>query len=342
MTVAYPFTAIVGQDDMKLALAIAAVDPGIGGVLVFGERGTGKSTTIRALAQLLPKISAVKSCPYNCDPKALQKNQCPSCQNENNPKVYKISIPVVDLPLGATEDRVLGALDIEKAIHSGERAFQPGLLAAANRGFLYIDEVNLLEDHIVDALLDVAASGVNVVEREGLSIRHPARFVLVGSGNPEEGELRPQLLDRFGMHAEIRTIREPDLRVRIVEERISFDVSPQTWFDKYDEEQNAIQARIVTAQNMLSEVSMNTDFQLKISQVCSALEIEGLRGDIVSTRAAKALAAFENRTEVTLNDIERTITLCLRHRLRRDPMETISTGDKVSEVFKNIFSDNQI
>ena len=189
MTVAYPFTAIVGQDDMKLALAIAAVDPGIGGVLVFGERGTGKSTTIRALAQLLPKISAVKNCPYHCDPEASQKNLCPSCQNETSPKAHKISIPVVDLPLGATEDRVLGALDIEKAIHSGEKAFQPGLLAAANRGFLYIDEVNLLEDHIVDALLDVAASGVNVVEREGLSIRHPARFVLVGSGKDRKAHV---------------------------------------------------------------------------------------------------------------------------------------------------------
>jgi magnesium chelatase subunit I len=180
------------------------------------------------------------------------------------------------------------------------------------------------------------------VEREGISIKHPARFILVGSGNPEEGELRPQLLDRFGMHAEIRTIREPDLRVRIVEERISFDVSPQTWFDKYESEQQEIQARISKAQNLLSEVTMNTDFQLKISQVCSELEIEGLRGDIVSTRAAKALAAFENRTEVTLDDIKRTITLCLRHRLRRDPMETISTGDKVNEVFNKIFSDDQI
>ena len=249
---------------------------------------------------------------------------------------------MVELPLGATEDRVCGTINLKEVLSGGDSAFEPGLLARANRGILYVDEINLLDDHLVDVLLDSAASGWNTVEREGISIKHPARFILVGSGNPEEGELRPQLLDRFGMHAEIRTIREPDLRVRIVEERISFDVSPQTWFDKYDEEQNAIQARIVTAQNMLSEVSMNTDFQLKISQVCSALEIEGLRGDIVSTRAAKALAAFENRTEVTLNDIERTITLCLRHRLRRDPMETISTGDKVSEVFKNIFSDNQI
>jgi magnesium chelatase subunit I len=328
----FPFAAIIGQEEMKLALQLNVIDPKIGGVMIMGDRGTGKSTTIRALADLLPDIDIIKNDPFNTNPKGL----------ETSYETEAIKIPMVELPLGATEDRVCGTINLKEVLSGGDSAFEPGLLARANRGILYVDEINLLDDHLVDVLLDSAASGWNTVEREGISIKHPARFILVGSGNPEEGELRPQLLDRFGMHAEIRTIREPDLRVRIVEERISFDVSPQTWFDKYDEEQNAIQARIVMAQNMLSEVSMNTDFQLKISQVCSALEIEGLRGDIVSTRAAKALAAFENRTEVTLNDIERTITLCLRHRLRRDPMETISTGDKVSEVFKNIFSDNQI
>ena len=328
----FPFAAIIGQEEMKLALQLNVIDPKIGGVMIMGDRGTGKSTTIRALADLLPDIDIIKNDPFNTNPKGL----------ETSYETEAIKIPMVELPLGATEDRVCGTINLKEVLSGGDSAFEPGLLARANRGILYVDEINLLDDHLVDVLLDSAASGWNTVEREGISIKHPARFILVGSGNPEEGELRPQLLDRFGMHAEIRTIREPDLRVRIVEERISFDVSPQTWFDKYDDEQNAIQARIVTAQNMLSEVSMNTDFQLKISQVCSALEIEGLRGDIVSTRAAKALAAFENRTEVTLNDIERTITLCLRHRLRRDPMETISTGDKVSEVFKNIFSDNQI
>ena len=328
----FPFAAIIGQEEMKLALQLNVIDPKIGGVMIMGDRGTGKSTTIRALADLLPDIDIIKNDPFNTNPKGL----------ETSYETEAIKIPMVELPLGATEDRVCGTINLKEVLSGGDSAFEPGLLARANRGILYVDEINLLDDHLVDVLLDSAASGWNTVEREGISIKHPARFILVGSGNPEEGELRPQLLDRFGMHAEIRTIREPDLRVRIVEERISFDVSPQIWFDKYDDEQNAIQARIVTAQNMLSEVSMNTDFQLKISQVCSALEIEGLRGDIVSTRAAKALAAFENRTEVTLNDIERTITLCLRHRLRRDPMETISTGDKVSEVFKNIFSDNQI
>ena len=328
----FPFAAIIGQEEMKLALQLNVIDPKIGGVMIMGDRGTGKSTTIRALADLLPDITIIKNDPFNTDPKGLNQEY----------ETEEIKIPMVELPLGATEDRVCGTINLKEILAGGTNTFEPGLLARANRGILYVDEINLLDDHLVDVLLDSAASGWNTVEREGISIKHPAKFILVGSGNPEEGELRPQLLDRFGMHAEIRTIREPDLRVRIVEERISFDVSPQTWFDKYESEQQEIQARISKAQNLLSEVTMNTDFQLKISQVCSELEIEGLRGDIVSTRAAKALAAFENRTEVTLDDIKRTITLCLRHRLRRDPMETISTGDKVSEVFNNIFSDNQI
>jgi magnesium chelatase subunit I len=244
---------------------------------------------------------------------------------------------MVELPLGATEDRVCGTINLKEILSGGSSTFEPGLLARANRGILYVDEINLLDDHLVDVLLDSAASGWNTVEREGISIKHPAKFILVGSGNPEEGELRPQLLDRFGMHAEIRTIRDPNLRVKIVEERISFDQSPQSWFEKYETEQFKIQNRIITAQNLLKTVTISQDFQLKISQLCSELEIEGLRGDIVSTRAAKALAAFENREEVTLEDIRRTITLCLRHRLRRDPMESISSGDKVETIFQKIF-----
>ena len=249
---------------------------------------------------------------------------------------------MVELPLGATEDRVCGTINLKEILSGGNSTFEPGLLARANRGILYVDEINLLDDHLVDVLLDSAASGWNTVEREGISIKHPAKFILVGSGNPEEGELRPQLLDRFGMHAEIRTIREPNLRVKIVEERISFDQSPQTWFEKYENEQIMIQNRIITAQNSLHKVTINKDFQLKISQVCSELEVEGLRGDIVSTRAAKALAAFECREEVTLDDIKRTITLCLRHRLRRDPMESINSGDKIESVFQKIFSSTVI
>lgn len=249
---------------------------------------------------------------------------------------------MVELPLGATEDRVCGTINLKEILAGGTNTFEPGLLARANRGILYVDEINLLDDHLVDVLLDSAASGWNTVEREGISIKHPAKFILVGSGNPEEGELRPQLLDRFGMHAEIRTIREPNLRVQIVEERINFDSTPQAWFDKYENEQLAIQERILKAQNCLNNIVMNTDFQLKISQLCSELEIEGLRGDIVTTRAAKALAAFDERSEVTLEDIKKTATLCLRHRCRRDPMESINSGEKIDLAFQKIFIDSSV
>jgi magnesium chelatase subunit I len=324
----FPFAAIIGQAEMKLALQLNVIDPKIGGVMIMGDRGTGKSTTIRALADLLPDITIIKNDPFNTDPKGLIKHY----------ETEDIKIPMVELPLGATEDRVCGTINLKEILSGGSSTFEPGLLARANRGILYVDEINLLDDHLVDVLLDSAASGWNTVEREGISIKHPAKFILVGSGNPEEGELRPQLLDRFGMHAEIRTIREPNLRVKIVEERISFDQSPQTWFEKYEDEQVMIQNRIITAQNSLNNVTINKDFQLKISQVCSELEVEGLRGDIVTTRAAKALTAFECRQEVTMDDIKRTITLCLRHRLRRDPMESINSGEKIEMVFEKIFS----
>jgi magnesium chelatase subunit I len=330
----FPFAAIIGQEEMKLALQLNVIDPKIGGVMIMGDRGTGKSTTIRALADLLPDITIIKNDPFNTDPKGLA--------NSNQYETEEIKIPMVELPLGATEDRVCGTINLKEVLSGGSSTFEPGLLARANRGILYVDEINLLDDHLVDVLLDSAASGWNTVEREGISIKHPAKFILVGSGNPEEGELRPQLLDRFGMHAEIRTIREPNLRVKIVEERISFDQSPQEWFEKYEKEQLMIQNRIITAQQSLSKVKMNKDFQLKISQICSELEIEGLRGDIVSTRAAKALAAFEGRDEVTVDDIRRTISLCLRHRLRRDPMESISSGDKTNAVFEKLFSASAI
>ena len=328
----FPFAAIIGQEEMKLALQLNVIDPKIGGVMIMGDRGTGKSTTIRALADLLPDITIIKNDPFNTDPKGLNKNY----ETEN------IKIPMVELPLGATEDRVCGTINLKEILSGGNNTFEPGLLARANRGILYVDEINLLDDHLVDVLLDSAASGWNTVEREGISIKHPAKFILVGSGNPEEGELRPQLLDRFGMHAEIRTIREPKLRVKIVEERINFDSTPQVWFDKYEEEQLVIQNRIVNAQQNLSSIKISNDFQLKISQICSELEIEGLRGDIVSTRAAKALTAFENRSEVTLDDIKRTITLCLRHRLRRDPMESINSGEKIDLAFQKIFVNNAV
>jgi len=336
----FPFTAIVGQEEMKLALELNVIDPKIGGVMIMGDRGTGKSTTIRAIADLLPTIEIVKDDPFNSHPTDLElmsADVLAEYQNDVSLATEQIKIPMVDLPLGATEDRVCGTIDIEKALTEGIKAFEPGLLAKANRGILYVDEVNLLDDHLVDILLDSAASGWNTVEREGISIRHPARFVLVGSGNPEEGELRPQLLDRFGMHAEIRTVKDPILRVKIVEERTSFDLNPEVWLDKYATEQTALTDKIISAQNILSDVKLDYNLRVKISEVCSILDVDGLRGDIVTNRASKAYAALNGRDEVTVEDIEKVITLCLRHRLRKDPLETIDSGDKVQQVFEEIF-----
>ena len=336
----FPFSAIIGQEEMKLALQLNVIDPKIGGVMIMGDRGTGKSTTIRAIADLLPKIEIVKNDSFNSDPNNLElmsSEVLARYQNNEKLETERIKIPMIDLPLGATEDRVCGTIDIEKALTEGIKAFEPGLLAKANRGILYVDEVNLLDDHLVDILLDSAASGWNTVEREGISIKHPARFVLVGSGNPEEGELRPQLLDRFGMHAEIRTVKDPILRVRIVEERTSFDLNPQKWIDKYETAQASITKRIIDAQDILSKVQIDYDLRVKISEICSILDVDGLRGDIVTNRAAKAYAAYNNREKVEVKDIETVITLCLRHRLRKDPLETIDSGDKVNKIFKQVF-----
>lgn len=336
----FPFTAIVGQEQMKLALLLNVIDPKIGGVMIMGDRGTGKSTTIRALADLLPEIEVAENDPYNSsvtDFELMGDEVKEKIQNGEQVAIARKKVPMVDLPLGATEDRVCGTIDIEKALSEGVKAFEPGLLAKANRGILYVDEVNLLDDHLVDVLLDSAASGWNTVEREGISIRHPARFVLVGSGNPEEGELRPQLLDRFGMHAEIRTVKEPDLRVQIVEQRAEFDRNPQEFMAKYKEKQEELQRKLVDAQNLLPQVTIDYDIRVKISEICSELDVDGLRGDIVTNRAAKAIAAFESRTEVTVDDIRRVMPLCLRHRLRKDPLETIDSGYKVEKSINRVF-----
>ncbi|BAZ48373.1 magnesium chelatase ATPase subunit I [Nostoc sp. NIES-4103] len=338
--VVFPFTAIVGQEEMKLALLLNVIDPKIGGVMIMGDRGTGKTTTIRALADLLPEIPVVANDPFNSDPSdpdLMSDEVRQKLEQGAEIPVNHTKVQMVDLPLGATEDRVCGTIDIEKALSEGVKAFEPGLLAKANRGILYVDEVNLLDDHLVDVLLDSAASGWNTVEREGISIRHPARFVLVGSGNPEEGELRPQLLDRFGMHAEIHTVKEPALRVQIVEQRAEFDQNPPEFLAKYQSQQQALQQQVVNAQQLLKEVKIDYDLRVKISEVCSELDVDGLRGDIVTNRAAKALAAFEGRTEVTVDDIRRVITLCLRHRLRKDPLESIDSGYKVEKAFARIF-----
>jgi magnesium chelatase subunit I len=338
--VVFPFTAIVGQEQMKLALLLNVIDPKVGGVMIMGDRGTGKSTTIRALADLLPEIDVVAGDPFNSSPidvEMMADEVREKIDRQENLEITQKKVPMVDLPLGATEDRVCGTIDIEKALSEGVKAFEPGLLAKANRGILYVDEVNLLDDHLVDVLLDSAASGWNTVEREGISIRHPARFVLVGSGNPEEGELRPQLLDRFGMHAEIRTVKEPNLRVQIVEQRGDFDRDPQSFLAEYESQQQELQRKLVQAQELLPQVTMDYDIRVKVSEICSELDIDGLRGDIVTNRAAKALAAFESRTEVTVDDIRRVMPLCLRHRLRKDPLESIDSGYKVEKSINRVF-----
>ena len=338
--VVFPFTAIVGQEEMKLALILNVIDPKIGGVMIMGDRGTGKSTTIRALADLLPEIDVVAGDPFNSDPEDpdLMSDEVKTKLKQQVPlEIIKKKVQMVDLPLGATEDRVCGTIDIEKALSEGVKAFEPGLLAKANRGILYVDEVNLLDDHLVDVLLDSAAGGWNTVEREGISIRHPAQFVMVGSGNPEEGELRPQLLDRFGMHAEIHTVKEPNLRVQIVEQRGEFDANPPAFCEKYRQQQEELQEKIVKAQQLLPEVTLDYDLRLKISEICSELDVDGLRGDIVTNRAAKAIAAYEGRKEVTIDDIRRVIVLALRHRLRKDPLESIDSGYKVEKSVARVF-----
>ena len=340
----FPFTSVIGQEEMKLALLLNVIDPRIGGVMIMGDRGTGKSTTIRALADLLPAIEVVEGDPYNSslDDPDLQSNDVRE-RIDSGSDIQKAEkqVPMIDLPLGATEDRLCGTIDIEKALSEGVRAFEPGLLAKANRGLLYVDEVNLLDDHLVDVLLDSAASGWNTVEREGISVRHPARFVLIGSGNPEEGELRPQLLDRFGMSVEVRTVREAKLRVQVVDQRTAFDENPDSFSDSVQEKQDTLQQKVVDAQNLLKEVSIDEDLRLSISAVCGELDVDGLRGDIVTNRAARALAAFEGRKEVTEEDIARVVSTALRHRLRKDPLETVDSGDRVIKAFCKVFERNE-
>ncbi len=341
MSNAYPFTAIVGQDDMKRALSIAAVDPGIGGVLVLGERGTGKSTTIRALAALLPKIDVVSGCLYQCDPMSPRPGLCAQCGRPSaTPDAKAVTIPVVDLPLGSTEDRVVGALDIERALVNGEKAFQPGLLAQANRGFLYVDEVNLLEDHIVDALLDVAASGENVVEREGLSVRHPAQFVLVGSGNPEEGELRPQLQDRFGLSIDVRTPGDVPTRVEIIRLREAFDQDRTAFRKKWARKEGALRRKIQAARERLDDVDTPAVLLETAAKLCLALGTDGLRGELTLVRSARALAALEGKTAATLDHLRAMAPSVLRHRLRRDPLDESSADVRVERVIADLFQES--
>ncbi|WP_292495481.1 magnesium chelatase ATPase subunit I [Methylobacterium sp.] len=334
----FPFSAIVGQDEMRRALLIAAVDPSVGGVLVFGDRGTGKSTAIRGLAALLPPMAAVAGCPYACDP-AEPPGRCPHCAGASGARTaHAIPVPVVDLPLGATEDRVVGALDLERALTRGEKAFEPGLLARANRGFLYIDEVNLLDDHLVDLLLDVAASGVNTVEREGLSVRHPARFVLVGSGNPEEGELRPQLLDRFGLAVEVTTPTDLPTRIDVVRRRDAYERDPAGFCAAYAEADRAIRRTLTAARARLPALSVPDATLEAAARLCLALGTDGLRGELTLMRTARALAAYEGAETVDLDHLARIAPSALRHRLRRNPLDESGSTARVARAVEDVLA----
>ncbi|MDA0720301.1 MAG: magnesium chelatase ATPase subunit I [Proteobacteria bacterium] len=324
----FPFSAIVGQDEMKQAMILTAIDPSIGGVLVFGDRGTGKSTAVRALAALLPPIMAVQGCPVN----SAKAGDVPDWAVLETKTLVEMPTPVVDLPLGATEDRVTGALDIEKALTKGEKAFQPGLLARANRGYLYIDEVNLLEDHIVDLLLDVAQSGENVVEREGLSIRHAARFVLVGSGNPEEGELRPQLLDRFGLSVEVASPKDIAMRVEVIKRRDAFDNDNAAFMLRWQAEDAAIRDRILTARKALTRLKTPEKTLHDVAELCLALGSDGLRGELTLLKAARAYAAWRNDTALTRAHVKDMAPMALRHRLRRDPLDEAGSSTRVARI----------
>ncbi|MEA1051475.1 magnesium chelatase ATPase subunit I [Lamprobacter modestohalophilus] len=342
MPLAFPFSAIVAQEEMKLAILIAATDQSIGGVLAFGDRGTGKSTAIRALAALLPAMRVVDRCTYNCDPDAPDSGLCEQCRERkaSGPlKARKAQVPVVDLPLGATEDRVIGALDLEKALTRGEKAFEPGLLARAHRGFLYIDEVNLLEDHLVDSLLDVAASGENVVEREGLSVRHPAKFVLVGSGNPEEGELRPQLLDRFGLSVEISTPQDLKSRVQVVRLRDDFERDPQAFIEKYKRKDGKVRRQILNAKERLPNVEVSDAALERASELCMKLGTDGLRGELTLIRAARAFAALEGDESVTDEHLKRVAPPALRHRLRRNVLDDAGSTTRVERAIEELFGE---
>jgi len=334
MRAVFPFSAIVGQDDMKLALLLAAVDRTLGGVMVFGDRGSGKTTAVRGLAALLPPQTAIAGCRFGCEPDQPGEACATVCRHGEGTETRPT--PVVDLPLGATEDRVVGALDLERALTRGEKAFEPGLLARANRGFLYIDEVNLLEDHLVDLLLDVAQSGENVVEREGLSVRHPARFVLVGSGNPEEGELRPQLLDRFGLSVEVRTPDTLKDRVEVVRRRDAFDRDPAAFVKAWKTKDAAVRKRILAAQGRLAAMTVSDAVLEQGSRLCLAVGADGLRGELTLLRASRALAALEGRDAVTEADLRRIAPMALRHRLRRGPLDEQASTVRIERALEEM------
>ena len=334
----FPFVAMVAQQEMQLGLLLAATDPLIGGVLILGDRGTGKSTAVRALAAVLPPIQVVMGYPYQCPPRQTA-GLCQACSGpsgQSRPRAEQVTVPVVDLPLGATEDRILGALNLERLMASGEKVFEPGLLAKANRGFLYIDEINLLEDHLVDLLIDVAASGENRVEREGLSVCHPARFVLVGSGNPEEGELRPQLLDRFGLAVEVKTPTEIQQRIDVVRRREAYDRDPAAFVDSQAAGQQALQDQLVLARKRLPKVTLADEVLAVAARLCMSLGTDGLRGELSLMRAAKALAALRGARKATVAHLKEVAPLVLRHRLRRDPLDETDASQRVLLALESV------
>ena len=328
----FPFSAIVGQEAMKQAMVLTAIDAGIGGVLVFGDRGTGKSTAVRALAALLPPIDAVDGCPVN----SARIEDCPPWAGVTSSAIVTKPTPVIDLPLGVTEDRVVGALDIERALTRGEKAFEPGLLARANRGYLYIDEVNLLEDHIVDLLLDVAQSGENVVEREGLSIRHAARFVLVGSGNPEEGELRPQLLDRFGLSVEVVSPRDIPTRVAVIERRDAYETNHADFMALWAAEDEALRDRILQARAALPGLVTPGALLHDCAALCIELGSDGLRGELTLLRTARAFAALNGDAAVGRQHLRAVAAMALSHRLRRDPLDEAGSTARVARTLAEV------
>lgn len=328
---AFPFSAIVGQEEMKHALLIAAVEPRIGGVMVFGDRGTGKSTAARALAALLPPMRVVAGCRYNCDPEG------PPCSHGGNGKIDSHAVPFIDLPLGATEDRVTGALDIERALVAGEKAFEPGLLAKAHRGFLYVDEINLLEDHLVDLLLDVSASGENIVEREGLSVRHAARFVLIGSGNPEEGELRPQLLDRFGLSVEVRTPELIEDRVEILRRCGTYERFPEQFADTWQEPERRTVRLVAKARRALPDVAVPDEVLVDASALCMTVGADGLRGELTLIRAARAAAALAGKRKVKRQHLIDVAPMALRHRLRRNVLDETGSSARIGRAVAELW-----
>ncbi|MDT0389799.1 putative cobaltochelatase [Streptomyces dubilierae] len=333
MTTPFPFTAVVGQDDLRLALLLNAVSPAVGGVLVRGEKGTAKSTAVRALSALLPAVPVVPGCRFSCDP-ASPDPGCPDGPHETGGGVERPA-RMVELPVGASEDRLVGALDIERALAEGVKAFEPGLLADAHRGILYVDEVNLLHDHLVDLLLDAAAMGASYVEREGVSVRHAARFLLVGTMNPEEGELRPQLLDRFGLTVEVAASREPDQRVEVVRRRLAYDDDPAAFAARWAEEEAEVRARIVAARELLPSVRLGDGALRQIAATCAAFEVDGMRADIVMARTATALAAWAGRTDVLAEDVRQAALLALPHRRRRNPFDAPGLDeDKLDETLE--------